>query len=202
MKTFFLENYGISESIFSYVLLPLLIFIARILDVSINTIRIIFVMSGRKLVSTILGFFESLIWLLAIGQIFKNIDNIASYIAYPLGFATGILVGMLIEEKLALGKVVVRVISSEPFDNLLKYLDKNKMRHTVLQGVSQDGPEGVLFTVINRDQMKEFLNETRKLLPASFYTVESVKQARETGLIPQEIHKRKLGSWMGSVKRK
>ena len=100
MKEFFL-SYGISEWTFSYILLPFLIFFARILDVSINTIRIIFVMNGRKGISTFLGFFESLIWLLAIGQIFQNIDNPASYIAYPLGFASGIFVGMFIEEKLA-----------------------------------------------------------------------------------------------------
>jgi len=66
MNTFFTNTLGISESTFSYILLPLLIFLARITDVSINTIRIIYVLGGRRLTATILGFFESFIWLMAI----------------------------------------------------------------------------------------------------------------------------------------
>ena len=101
MESFFTEYLGISESIFSYVLLPLLIFLARITDVSINTIRIIYVLGGRRATATILGFFESFIWLMAIRQIFEHLDNWICYVAYPGGFAMGILVGMMIEERIA-----------------------------------------------------------------------------------------------------
>ena len=66
MESFFTDTLGIDESVFSYVLLPLLIFLARIGDVSINTIRIIYVLGGRRLTATLLGFFESFIWLMAI----------------------------------------------------------------------------------------------------------------------------------------
>ena len=136
MEEFFNSTFNINHDTFSYVVLPILIFLARIADVSINTLRIIFVMGGRKLISTFLGFFESLIWLLAIGQIFQNIDNVASYVAYPLGLAMGILVGMLIEERLALGKVVVRVMSSKPFDELLDYVHSKKYKHIIIEGYS------------------------------------------------------------------
>lgn len=108
METFFTDTLGISENVFSYVLLPLLIFIARITDVSINTIRIIYVLGGRRLTATVLGFFESFIWLMAIRQIFEHLDNWICYVAYPGGFAMGILVGMMIEERIAYGKVIVR----------------------------------------------------------------------------------------------
>ena len=153
------------------------------------------------MISTILGFFESLIWLLAIRQIFENLDNMASYIAYPMGFAAGILVGMIIEVKLALGKVVVRVISGVPFDEVLPYVEQNHMRYTIIQGETADSREGVLFTVLRRDDLSRFLEEIRIKLPNSFYTVESVKKASEAGIMPQE-GRRSIGAWLGSVKRK
>ena len=90
MESFFTQL-GVSENIFSYVLLPCLIFLARIGDVSINTIRIIYVLGGRRWTATMLGFFESFIWLMAIRQIFEHMDNWICYIAYPAGFASIIL---------------------------------------------------------------------------------------------------------------
>ncbi len=111
MESFFTETLGISADVFSYVLLPILIFVARIGDVSINTIRIIYVLGGRRLTATTLGFFESFIWLMAIRQIFEHLDNWICYVAYPAGFASGILVGMIIEERIAYGKVIVRIIT-------------------------------------------------------------------------------------------
>ncbi|MBK5280411.1 MAG: hypothetical protein JJE09_16255, partial [Bacteroidia bacterium] len=103
MEHFFIETIGFSENVFAYLILPLLIFLARICDVSISTIRIIYMLGGRRYTSTILGFFEAFIWLMAIRQIFQHFDNWVSYIAYPAGFASGIFVGMLIEERIAYG---------------------------------------------------------------------------------------------------
>ena len=185
------------------VILPLMIFFARIVDVSINTIRIIFVMSGRKWISTLLGFFESLVWLLAIGQIFQHIDNIYSYIAYPAGFAAGIFVGMFIEERLAYGKVVVRLITREPLDPLLPFLDEKKWRYVMLNGESHEGAQQILFTVINREHIDLLLERFREHFPSGFYTIESVKSAAETSLLTEKpTGRRSIGSWLGSVKRK
>ena len=87
---------------FAWVVLPLLIFFARICDVTLGTIRVIFISKGFKYIAPCIGFFEVIIWLLAIGQVMNNITNVASYIAYGAGFATGTFVGMAIEEKLSL----------------------------------------------------------------------------------------------------
>lgn len=201
MEQFFAE-YGIGSELFRILVLPLLIFVARILDVAINTIRIIFVMTGRKLISTILGFFESLIWLLAIGQIFQHIDNVYSYIAYPSGFAVGILVGMMIEERLALGKVVVRIISAEDLTNIIDYLQKQNMRYSIVSGESEGGEEKLLFTVLKRDNLPVLLNKVQENLPKAFYTVESVKSASESGLLAEQPSRRGIGAWLTSVKRK
>ncbi|MDD1706274.1 MAG: DUF5698 domain-containing protein, partial [Methanoregulaceae archaeon] len=102
-----------SSDFFAWVILPLLIFFFRICDVSLGTIRVIFIAKGLKYIAPVIGFFEVIIWLLAIGQVMNNVTNVASYIAYGGGFAAGTLLGMTVEERLSLGTVVVRVISNE-----------------------------------------------------------------------------------------
>ncbi len=202
MENFFFELFGIPPWIFNYLLLPLLIFLARIMDVSINTIRIIFVMSGRRGISTFLGFFESFIWLMAIGQIFQHIDNVASYIAYPAGFAAGIYVGMRIEEKLALGKLVIRIITRSDIEALKSFLMANKFRHSVMDANGPDGKESIVFTVIKREDLTVLVNKIKETNPTAFYTVESVKSANEAGILPERPSRRGIGTWLSSEKRK
>ena len=201
MEEFF-ANYGVSADTFRVVILPLMIFFARILDVSINTIRIIFVMTGKKMISTILGFAESLIWLLAIGQIFQHMDNVYSYIAYPAGFAAGILVGMMIEERLALGKVVVRIISSEDLSGLIEVLQNQNVRYTLVTAESNQGNEKLLFTVIKRDNLPLLIEAVENFVPKAFYTVESVKSASEAGILVEQPSRRGIGTWLTSIRRK
>lgn len=100
----------VDSQLFTWIVLPLLIFIARVVDVSIGTLRIVFIARGERLVAPILGFLEILIWLLAIGQIFKHLNNIGCYLAYAGGFAMGNYIGMVIEHKLAIGVQVIRII--------------------------------------------------------------------------------------------
>ena len=202
MEIFLSEQLGINPTIFNYIILPFLIFLARISDVSINTVRIIFVMNGNKFISTLLGFFESLIWLIAIGQIFQHLNNWVSYLAYPGGFAMGILVGMMIEERLALGKVVVRAITSEDLSKLLEYMNNKNLRYTLITGESAISKEKILFTVVKRDQLQTLIDEFNRTLPQALYTVESVKTASETGILTETPSRRGIGAWLSSVKRK
>ena len=190
------------ESTLFYILLPVFIFVARVLDVSINTIRIIYVLAGKKLVATILGFMESLIWLLAIRQIFNHLDNIYSYIAYPAGFACGILVGMRIEERIALGKVIIRIISHENLDPFKNYLIEKKMRYSIINSEGAGGQEIILFTVAKREQMPELEKVMAREIPTAFYTVEAIKSATEVGLVSEQPSRRGIGAWLTSVKRK
>src|SRR5690554_5537446 len=157
MDQFFYENFGVSTEVLNYVILPLLIFIARIGDVSIATIRIIFVMGGRKTIAPILGFFESMIWLLANGQIFNNIDNAWSYLAYASGFATGTFVGMYIEEKLAIGRVVLRLITRELNEGLLEFLHKNSFRYSLIDGMGKTGKVNLVFLVVQRKNLNKLI---------------------------------------------
>ena len=152
--------------------------------------------------ATILGFFESLIWLIAIRQIFNHLDNIYSYIAYPAGFACGILVGMKIEERIALGKLIIRIISNENIDHFKKYLIDNNLRYSIIGSEGVAGQETILFTVIKRENLEQLEKVLQRDMPGSFYTVESVKSAVETNLLSEKPSRRGIGAWLTSVKRK
>jgi len=175
----FVERLGIHPDIFLYVILPVLIFCARIIDVSIATLRMIFVMSGRKYLAPLLGFFESLIWLVAISQIFQNIDNAISYVAFAAGFATGTFVGMLIEEKLALGNVVVRVITNQDATDLVEHIRSRQYYCTNIPAEGREGKVNILFMVIRRNKLDDILNIITQFNPNAFYTVESVRMVRD-----------------------
>lgn len=201
MEQFFVENLGISENLFSYVLLPLLIFLARILDVSINTVRIIYVLGGRKLTSTLLGFFESFIWLMAIRQIFEHLDNWMCYVAYPAGFAAGIFVGMIIEEKIAYGKVIVRIITRKDIHPLLEYLNKEYHRYTYVKAEGPDGLENLVFTVLQREKLEQLLATLKEIVPTAFYTVEKVNRAAESGAVVEQSARWNIASWFSSANK-
>lgn len=200
MENFFVETLGISPQVFSFVLLPALIFLARIGDVSINTIRIIYVLGGRRLTATILGFFESFIWLMAIRQIFEHMDNWICYVAYPGGFATGIFVGMLIEERIAYGKVIVRIITRKEVAALIGFLNSQHFRYTHVNAQGPDGQENLVFTVLDRERLEDLLLKLREILPSAFYTVERVNRAGESGTVVQESTRWSISSWLRTVK--
>ncbi|MBX2961365.1 MAG: hypothetical protein KF687_02565 [Cyclobacteriaceae bacterium] len=201
METFFTETLGWPENLFSYFILPLLIFLARIMDVSINTIRIIYVLGGRRLTATTLGFFESFIWLMAIRQIFEHLDNWVCYIAYPGGFAMGILVGMMIEEQIAYGKVIVRIITRKDVDELIAFLTQQQFRYTRVNSEGLDGPESLVFTVLPRENLEELLSKMKAILPTAFYTVEKVNRASESGAVVQESTRWSIASWLKGGRR-
>ena len=200
MEHFFYDNFGVSENTLNYFIIPLLIFLARIGDVSFSTIRIIFVMSGKRNVAPILGFFEALIWLLAIGQIINNIDNVLSYFAYAAGFATGTYVGMYIEERLAIGRVVLRLITKEPVHELLTFLIDNDYRYSILDAEGRTGKVNVVFLVLKREDLNHLTDAINSYHPNAFYTIEGVKMVNEANLSDQAP--RGIGFWRLQLKRK
>ena len=200
MQSFFSDTLGISDALFSYFILPLLIFVARIGDVSINTIRIIYVLGGRRITATLLGFFESFIWLMAIRQIFEHLDNWICYVAYPAGFAAGIFVGMIIEERIAYGKVIVRIITRKEITPLLQYLNSQRYRYTHVNADGPDGHENLVFTVLERDGLEMMLQELKTILPTAFYTVEKVNRAAEVGTIAEQTARWNFLTWLRTLR--
>ena len=178
----------ISPEIVTYVVLPFMIFCARICDVSLGTIRVIFISKGIKYLAPIIGFFEVIIWLLAIGQVMNNVTNVASYIAYGAGFATGTFVGMAIEEKLSLGTVIVRVITNQEANDLVECLRVHDYGVTVIGAMGSTGPVQVLFMVIKRQDLGGVTGIIRQFQPNAFYSIEDVKSAAE-GVFPDKRSK-------------
>ena len=200
MENFFAETFGVSDSLFSFIILPILIFLARICDVSINTIRIIYVLGGRRFTATLLGFFESFIWLMAIRQIFEHLDNWICYVAYPAGFAAGIYVGMIIEERIAYGKVIVRIITRKEIKELLTYLNEKRFRYTHVNADGPDGHENLVFTVLEREGLDALLRTLKTILPTAFYTVEKVNRAAEVGTIAEQSGRWNFVTWLRNIR--
>jgi len=168
---------------YTWFVLPFLIFIARIADVSIGTVRLIFVSRGFKYLAPIVGFFEVLIWLLAIGQIMKNLTNPACYIGYAGGFAMGNYVGMLISEKLSLGVVLIRVITAKDALPLVKHLKSKNYGVTSVDGHGTSGQVQVVFTIVPRREIPSVVDSIKKFNPQAFYSIEEVGFV-EKGVFP------------------
>ena len=180
-----METSFFDSAFFSYVLMPLLIFMARICDVSIGTIRIIFVSKGKRNIAPILGFFEVLIWITAISKIMQNLDNYINYIAYAAGFATGNFVGMIIEEKLAMGIMMIRVFAHEKGPELVQILNLNGYGATVVEASGARDRVHLIYTIIQRNELANVLNIITNFNPRSFYTIEDVKAVNE-GIFAQK----------------
>jgi uncharacterized protein YebE (UPF0316 family) len=172
------------ESLFSsgwytYLILPLLIFIGRIVDVGIGTIRVIFVSKGFKKLAPILSFFEILIWLLVIKQIFDNLTNPVMFFSYAAGFATGTYVGMRFEEKLSVGKVMINIITETDVTNLLKKLKEEKYGVTVMAAEGSRQKVQVIFSIVERKEVPKILKFLKEFNPKAFYSIEDVRFAHE-----------------------
>jgi uncharacterized protein YebE (UPF0316 family) len=169
--------------IYAWVILPLLIFLARIVDVTLGTVRLVFVSRGFKYLAPVVGFFEILIWILAIGQIMKNLSNPACYVAYAGGFATGNFVGILIAEKLSLGTVLIRVITQKEAHSLLERLREEDYGVTSVEGQGAGGPVQIVFTIVPRREVEAVIALVKRFNPQAFYSIEEVDFV-ERGVFP------------------
>jgi len=168
-----------NSDIFSWVVLPILIFLSRIIDVSIGTIRIIFVSRGKKNLAPFTGFFEVLVWIVAISQIMKHLDNFACYFAYAAGFAMGTLVGMILEEKLAIGMLVVRVILVKDECRLMERLHNAGFGVTVVDAKGANGDVKIVYTIIKRKELEEALEIVTKCNSKAFYSIEDARTVNQ-----------------------
>lgn len=160
---------------FMYIVLPLLIFFFRIIDQSIGTLRLIFAAKGLKRLAPFFAFFESFIWLVAIGQIMKHLDNIYCYLAFASGYAAGNYFGILLEEWLSIGTVVIRVIPKKDTTDLIQHLRREQFGVTVVPVDGMMGPTKMLFTTIRRKEAAYVIDIIKQHNPTAFYTIDEVK---------------------------
>lgn len=173
----------LDSNFFSYVILPILVFLARIMDVTIGTVRIILVAKGQKHISAFLGFIEVFFWLFAMGIIVQNLNNYVTFFAFAAGYATGNYVGIVLEEKLAMGNVIVQVITKEKAGDLLRILKAGKYRITHMQAKGNEGMVAVIYILVKRKNLDKLIALVKKTHPKSFFSIEDVRFVSE-GMIP------------------
>ncbi len=159
---------------FSWVVLPLIIFVSRVCDVSLGTLRHVFISKGYRSIVPVLGFFEVLIWIIVVAQVMKNLNNVACYLAYAGGFATGTYVGLLIEERLALGLRVIRIITNQNCDELINALKSDNYGITVVDAHGAVGPVKMIFTIIKRKNVQNVVGIIQHHNPKAFFSVEDI----------------------------
>lgn len=156
---------------------------ARLLDMTLETIRIIFVSKGKKFLASVFGFCEIIIWLFAIGQIMQHLTNITYYLAYAGGFTSGIFVGVWIEEKMAMGTVVVQLITKKDAQKLIESLKTGGYGVTSFDGQGSTGQVKLIYTTIKRKDTNKVVEIIKMFDPKAFFSIEEVRIANE-GIFP------------------
>lgn len=168
---------------YGWVALPLIIFLARFIDVSLGTVRIILLSRGRKYLAPLLGFIEVLIWITVVSQIVRGAQSPVAYLAYAAGFAVGNYVGMLIEERLAIGTLVIRAILPHDGEVLVERLRTEGYGATFVNGHGSSGPVLLIYTVVMRKELARVVGLIQEVYPKAFFTVEELRSAQQ-GIFP------------------
>ncbi|MDK2896736.1 MAG: hypothetical protein PWP04_856 [Candidatus Atribacteria bacterium] len=156
-------------------LFSVLVFLARLADVTLGTLRIVYVSRGMKLLSALLGFFEVLIWIVVVSQVIQNLNHWVAYLFYAGGFSAGVLLGMMIEERLAMGYVGLRIMAREEALNLCQTLRAQGYALTTFDAEGKDGPIKVIYLAVKRKDLDQVLSFVRTHNPRAFYTIEEVR---------------------------
>jgi uncharacterized protein YebE (UPF0316 family) len=169
----------INTELYRWLILPLAIFAARVVTETIGTLRIMFLARGNRVAAPLLGFFEVLLWIIVIGEIMQNLNNPMCYVAYAAGFAVGSYVGMMIETHLALGIVLVNVITRKNTDKLQESLRDNSYGFTKLDGQDIDGVENIFFIIVKRKELDNVIKIIKEFNPCAFFSIEDVRGLNE-----------------------
>lgn len=158
-----------------FVLGYLFIFLARVTDVTMATIRMLMVVQGRKFHAAIIGFFEVTIYVTVLGKVVSSLDNIGNLLAYALGFACGNYVGIFIESRIALGKIAAQVIlKADDNHELIEKLRENGFGVTVVSGCGKEGNRDILHIAINRKDLERLKQIIYDYDERAFITANSI----------------------------
>jgi uncharacterized protein YebE (UPF0316 family) len=168
---------------FSWVILPLIVFLARLTDVTLGTMRIIFVARGKRVLAPLLGFVEVFIWITVVSQVVSGAQNIMAYLTYAAGFAVGNYFGMLVEERLAIGTLVIRVILPKDGAALVERLRTEGYGATYVDGQGASGPVTLIYTIVMRKELAHVASLIEEIHPKAFFTVEELRSVQQ-GIFP------------------
>ena len=164
--------------------LPIIIFFGRIFDVSLGTLRIIFVSKGERLKAPIIGFFEILIWVVIISQVFSRANDMVTYLSYAAGYAAGNYVGILIEKRIAFGVILCRVYTNKSGSKLLKLFTLNRFGATMTHGTGSVNEVDIVETILERKHLKRVSKIVLEFDKDAFYVIEDIR-TRSRGVFPK-----------------
>jgi uncharacterized protein YebE (UPF0316 family) len=173
----------LDSALYVWVVLPILVFFARVTDVSLGTLRIIFISRGKRNLAPLLGFVEVFIWITIVSQIVSHAHNILAYLAYAAGFATGAYVGMYIESRLAMGTQVILAIVQENVTTLIANLHSAGYGVTCVDGVGANGPVKLIYALVPRRNLENVLSIIHQTHPRAFLSIQDVQSTQE-GIFP------------------
>lgn len=156
----------------------ILIALLRICDVTIGTFRTIMVVQGRKYQAAVAGFFEVLIWIFAMRHVVQNIDNLFNLLGYATGFALGNILGITLEQKVALGYVQVNIISPNKSLQIAKELREKKFGVTILPAEGKSGELSILIAIIKRKFLKDLMKTVELIDKRAFITIQASRPYR------------------------
>ena len=156
-------------------LMPVIIFFGRICDVTLGTLRIIFVSKGERKKAPIVGFFEVFIWIMVISQIVSNANNIVAYLAYAGGYAAGNYIGILVENKIAFGFQLFRIYTKKNGGELARILYKKGFGSTYIKGEGAVYDVGIIEAVVSRKHSARIESLINEFDPDIFYLVEDIR---------------------------
>ncbi|NLM43798.1 MAG: DUF2179 domain-containing protein [Clostridiales bacterium] len=164
----------------------LLIFLARISDVSIGTLRTILLVKGNRKIAAFLGFFEVLIYLIVLSNVVGNLNKPILIVAYCLGYASGNLVGGKIEERLSLGRVSAVIMLKGSYEEIVKVLRNEGFGVTIFKGMGLDGESYMLNVILERRQIQKLNKVVYKLNPHAFITITDVRSSAGGHFVPKK----------------
>ncbi|MBN1315191.1 MAG: DUF2179 domain-containing protein [Anaerolineales bacterium] len=154
----------------------LLIFVLRITDVSMGTIRTTMIMRGQRKYAAMIGFVEVTIWVMAISRVITHLDTIWNIFAYSGGFAMGTLLGMWIEDKLAIGHANIQIVSLIKGHEIADQLRNNGYGATELVAEGRSGPVSIINVVAPRKQVADVIRQINEIDATTFVTVEDARK--------------------------
>ena len=179
--------YLISPDLFNWLILPILIFLAQVANVCMETLRIVFLSKGMKYLAPVIAFFEIIIWLLAIVGVLNNLSNVSYFLAYAFGFALGTYVGLVIEEKLSIGMVIMRIITTDGSGEAIQqFLQAENYGSTILDAKGARGGGKMIISLVNRDDLPRITRHIEETNPGAFFSIEDVKYVNQGVFRPKK----------------
>ena len=155
-----------------------LIFTLRVTDMTLDKLRVLFVMRGRKPIAWILGFFQAAVFVIAITFVLRDLTNVLNIIGYAAGFATGVVIGMTIEERLAIGHIHMRIISSRRGSRIAERIREEGYAVTEVPARGKDGMVTMLNCSVLRKNVGRVRNMVNEIDPEAFITSEDIRPLR------------------------